>query len=292
MTIIPDVEQWSKELSESLEILREILQLSHSIEKAPVDEVSRCLDRIQELCDEASSKNFLLMRGLDEIARKWGITVFQKQSNFTSNASGDWMRKLGTAAEKTIETVQIFSGLMGGVVSGAVLDGGRFGWVGGDDLVAEAGLRSIPGNEENIKKREEEIDRAIQAESAIATEPAACGNNFSGAEVRHHTAYNYLDELGGSVKIEAKSSEGKETGFITAERTGANRVKIKDTIVPKAFQKRGIASELLSDLESKLPQGTELYFEENQAPEFWEKKGFKSRVAKDTKTVEYYKLVE
>jgi hypothetical protein len=47
----------------------------------------------------------------------------------------------------------------------------------------------------------------------------------------------------------------------------------------------------LSSLENKFPKGTELFFQENQKPEFWSKKGFQQRVTKDGIT-EFFKVIK
>jgi GNAT superfamily N-acetyltransferase len=60
--------------------------------------------------------------------------------------------------------------------------------------------------------------------------------------------------------------------------------------VGKEYQGYGIGTQMLETLESQLPNGTELYFQENQAKEFWEKKGFKPYKLDDGK-FEYRKNI-
>jgi len=109
----------------------------------------------------------------------------------------------------------------------------------------------------------------------------------------YHDAYNYLDEANGlrSIKIGVRTPSGDEIGFITAEKTSDNRVKIKDIVVSDKFQRQGVGSELLKNLEKRLPVGTELYFQENQADEFWHTQGFQERALLDG-SVEYFKSVD
>ncbi|MBO1063214.1 MULTISPECIES: hypothetical protein [Nostocales] len=132
--------------------------------------------------------------------------------------------------------------------------------------------------------------KTVQSNSAT-TQPQSSVANSLADSLKYVDRYNYLDEENGSVRIEAKDMDGKDVGFITAERTSNNRIKIKDTVVPDDLQKKGIGSGLLSRLENRFPKGTELYFQENQKPEFWSKKGFQQRVTKDGIT-EFFKVIE
>jgi hypothetical protein len=52
------------------------------------------------------------------------------------------------------------------------------------------------------------------------------------------------------------------------------RIKIQDINVGKNSQRKGIGSKILETLENQLPEGTTMYFIENQAPEFWASRGF------------------
>lgn len=144
------------------------------------------------------------------------------------------------------------------------------------------GTRIVPSNSQ-------EISNPVTTRSSQPTSPVT--NSFSDS-LQYVDSYNYLDREDGyrSVRIEAKNADGQEVAFITAERTSDNRIKIKDTVVSDNLQKKGIGSGLLSSLEKRLPKGTELYFEENQAPDFWIKKGFQKRITKDGLT-EFFKAI-
>jgi len=69
------------------------------------------------------------------------------------------------------------------------------------------------------------------------------------------------------------------------------RIKVKDTVVSENFRGQGVVSQLLENLITKIPSGTEIYFQENQAPDYWIKKGFKRRLNIDGIT-EFFKIVE
>jgi ribosomal protein S18 acetylase RimI-like enzyme len=126
-----------------------------------------------------------------------------------------------------------------------------------------------------------------KAQKVVASVPALeVKKNIS-----YEDAYNSLDEIGGSVYIRVNDFNNSEIGCIKAERTGVDRVKIKDTTVAKAFQGKGIGTALLRNLEERLSSGTEIYFETNEEPKFWQKKGFKQRSTKDGRT-DFFKIIE
>jgi hypothetical protein len=72
-------------------------------------------------------------------------------------SSGFW-----GAVEKGVAVVQIAGGLLGGVVAGPVPDGRLLGVQSQDDTVLAAGEASSPVNQENIKRRNEELDISSQ----------------------------------------------------------------------------------------------------------------------------------
>ena len=70
---------------------------------------------------------------------------------------------------KGIAAVQIFGGLFGNIMSGPVPNISNFGLQGAEDIVADAGTRSSPANEDNIRQREEELENAIRSENEPKT---------------------------------------------------------------------------------------------------------------------------
>jgi N-acetylglutamate synthase-like GNAT family acetyltransferase len=76
--------------------------------------------------------------------------------------------------------------------------------------------------------------------------------------------------------------------MLNARMESDGRVYIVDINVGEANRHSGIGSKLLQALENQLPEGTTIYFTENQAPEFWEKKGFQSNRTEMGK-IEYIK---
>lgn len=84
--------------------------------------------------------------------------------------------------------------------------------------------------------------------------------------------------LNESNQISVLDNQGNETNcYINYIMTEPGRVKIQDTIVSPQYQRQGIGYKLVESLESKLPKGTVLYFEENQAEGFWAKIGFSKK---------------
>lgn len=77
-------------------------------------------------------------------------------------SSGFW-----GAVEKGVTAVQIAGGLLGGVVSTPVSDGRLFGLQSQEDLVLEAGSRASSVNKDNVRRREEELDKSAR----VANEP-------------------------------------------------------------------------------------------------------------------------
>jgi chromosome segregation ATPase len=77
-------------------------------------------------------------------------------------SSGFW-----GAVEKGVAAVQIAGGLLGGVVSAPVPDGRLLGLQSQEDLVLEAGSRASSVNEDNVRRREEELDTSAR----VANEP-------------------------------------------------------------------------------------------------------------------------
>jgi predicted GNAT family acetyltransferase len=223
------------------------------------------------------------------------LTEVNKKDKNIYMSSDDINSSFWGTVEKGITVVQVVGGLLGGIVSAPVPDISRFGFQSGEDLVNEAGVRSSLANEEEIKRRQEEIDTAARVanEPTISAppDPLPIANAFSDS-LQYVDSYNYLDREDGyrSIRIQAKNTDGQEIAFITAEKTSDNRIKIKDTVVSHSFQGKGVGSGLLSSLEKQFPKGTELYFEENLAPDFWIKKGFQKRLSKDG-LIEFFKFI-
>lgn len=102
--------------------------------------------------------------------------------------------------------------------------------------------------------------------------------------------YGSLDKIGDSGQIRAYFPDGQDSNcFINFEITQNGRVKIKDTWVDANFRRKGIATLLVKTIESYLQDGDELYFEENQSPDFWNKMGFQKRNYRGKN--EFYKRV-
>jgi exonuclease VII small subunit len=93
-----------------------------------------------------------------------------------------------------------------------------------------------------------------------------------------HFSYGGGLNLNESNQISVLDSQGNKLdcfiNFIMAE---PGRVKIQDTNVNPSYRNQGIGYKLVESLENKVAKGTILYFEENQAKEFWEKMGFSKK---------------
>jgi N-acetylglutamate synthase-like GNAT family acetyltransferase len=76
--------------------------------------------------------------------------------------------------------------------------------------------------------------------------------------------------------------------MLNARMDSDGRVYIADINVGQVNRHSGIGSKLLQALENQLPEDTTIYFTENHAPEFWEKKGFRS-YQNETGSIEYRK---
>ena len=85
-------------------------------------------------------------------------------------SSGFW-----GGVEKGVAAVQIFGGLFGNIMSGPVPNISNFGLQSGEDIVADAGTRSSSVNEDNIRRRKEELENAIRSENEpkISGDPSA-----------------------------------------------------------------------------------------------------------------------
>ncbi|KPQ32410.1 MAG: hypothetical protein HLUCCO16_20180 [Phormidium sp. OSCR] len=120
--------------------------------------------------------------------------------------------------------------------------------------------------------------------------------NVPSKPFKYREDYNYLDEFG-SIRIVAETDQGTDIGFIIAAKEKESdsseqvRVRIKDTEVAKKYRRKGIASSLLQNLEERLPIGTELYFQENQEPDYWKDQGFQERTLLDGSR-EYFKKIQ
>ncbi|GEM_PF-2354688 len=111
------------------------------------------------------------------------------------------------------------------------------------------------------------------AESTNSYQPKI--TEFANSLNYDHFSYGGKLELNKSNQISVLDSQGNKTDcYINFILTGKGRVKIQDTIVPPSYQRQGIGYKLVESLQRKLPKGTVLYFEENQAEGFWAKMGF------------------
>jgi N-acetylglutamate synthase-like GNAT family acetyltransferase len=91
------------------------------------------------------------------------------------------------------------------------------------------------------------------------------------------------------IQVQAVLEDGTKIGNINIKKEGERRIFIQDIDVANDYRKKGIATMLVYNMEEKFPPGTELYFIDNLAPEFWQQMGFKP-VNKDEKT-EYCKTL-
>jgi hypothetical protein len=143
-------------------------------------------------------------------------------------------------------------------------------------------VKSDKEAEANKQRREREAagknaNRAI----AVGSPP---DNMITAIELEYKTQIN-----GSSIYIRAFDSDDLDTGdMLNARIDSDGRVYISDINVGDVNKVSGIGSKLLQTLENQLPKGTTIYFTENQAPEFWEKKGFTSYQT-ETGNIEYRK---
>jgi GNAT superfamily N-acetyltransferase len=119
-------------------------------------------------------------------------------------------------------------------------------------------------------KQRREMDAAGRnANRAVAT-GSPPDNTIAAIELEYKTQIN-----GSSIYVRAFDSEDRDTGDMLNARMGSDgRVYISDINVGEFNRKNGIGSKLFQALEDGLPEGTTIYFIENQASEFWEKNGF------------------
>lgn len=97
--------------------------------------------------------------------------------------------------------------------------------------------------------------------------------------------------VGDTGQIASKLASGKDANsHINFEVTSDRRIKILDIIVSPDLRRQGIGRKLVQNLISQLPSDSELYFIDNQAPEFWAKLGFKSRELGGQQKEFYFRL--
>jgi len=85
-------------------------------------------------------------------------------TRFNQISSGFW-----GGVKKGIAVAQIFGGLFGNVMSGSIPDISKFGLQGGEDIIAEAGVRASSANEEDIQRRKEEAENSTRTENELET---------------------------------------------------------------------------------------------------------------------------
>jgi len=105
----------------------------------------------------ADSAHRLSKTGMQELSYR-----VSQLTRLNRASSGFW-----GAVEKGVAAVQIAGGLLGGVVAAPVPDGRRFGLQSQEDLVLEAGSRASSANEDNVRRRKEELDILAR----VANEP-------------------------------------------------------------------------------------------------------------------------
>ena len=131
-------------------------------------------------------------------------------------------------------------------------------------------VKSDKDTEANKQRREMDAagrnaDRAV----AVGSPP---DNTIAAIELEYKMQIN-----GSSIYIRAFDSDDLDTGdMLNARIDSDGRVYITDINVGEVNRHSGIGSKLLQILENQFPEDTTIYFTENQAPEFWEKKGFRS----------------
>jgi len=108
---------------------------------------------------KADSAYNLAVRGNQELAYRRDQLVRLNQPS-----SGFW-----GAVKKGVAGVQIAGGLLGGGVAAPVPDGRLFGAQSQDDIVLAAGEAGSSANQENIKRRDEEIDLSSQVSNTPKT---------------------------------------------------------------------------------------------------------------------------
>jgi len=134
----------------------------------------------------------------------------------------------------------------------------------------------------------------VSSQSTYISSSATTLTDSPSSKFQYVDRYNYFNDAGDyrPIRIEAIDPDtNQEIGFINAEHMADNRIKIKDTVVPENFRDQGVGSQLLENLIAKIPSGIEIYFQENQAPDYWIKKGFKERLNFDG-IAEFFKVIE
>jgi hypothetical protein len=138
--------------------------------------------------------------------------------------------------------------------------------------------------ETEANKNRREMDAASRNADRSVAVGSPPDNKNTAIELAYKTQIN-----GSSIYIRAFDSNELDTGdMLNARMESDGRVYISDINVWEANRHKGIVSKLLQALEDGLPEGTTIYFTENQAPEFWEKKGFKPS-PNAMNTIEYEK---
>jgi ribosomal protein S18 acetylase RimI-like enzyme len=139
--------------------------------------------------------------------------------------------------------------------------------------------------------RSREADRRqTEQESATTNADRAVAAGSPPNNIKPANQLEYKTQINGSsIYIRAFDANNIDTGDMLNARIEADgRVYISDINVGEANRRSGIGSQLLQALEDRLPEGTTIYFTENQAPEFWAKNGFHSNETEMGK-IEYIK---
>ena len=139
-------------------------------------------------------------------------------------------------------------------------------------------------------KREQDIAANAKAQPTTSGSPPDPKAQFANS-LDYKAKKTTWDDGETTIRIDTFDSNGADIGaYLNARIQSDSRVHIRDTEVGEAHRKQGIGSKMLQTLENQLPNGTELYFIENQAKDYWEKKGFKPRQLNDGK-IEYFKKI-
>jgi Acetyltransferase (GNAT) family len=150
-----------------------------------------------------------------------------------------------------------------------------------DRAESVAAIRSEIDRYSTYVKIEKEVEANKQQREREAASRNADRTIAAGSPPDNTTIVNKLEYKtqinGSSIYIRAFDSDDLDTGdMLNARVESDGRVYITDINVGEVNRHNGIGSKLLQALEDGLPEGTSIYFTENQAPEFWEKKGFTS----------------
>ena len=174
-----------------MELLEQCEQLQ-IILKRIVEIVDELSGQVSKLPNCSISESPALVRAITNLCGE-GSNLYQKSQSYTELIQASFGSKgVGTAVEKSktenivnaaeknlkggIAVAQIAVVLAGGLLGSVADDSTRstisgelFGLTGASDLISEAGMSASPANKENIKRRDEEIEKAAKADNEPKT---------------------------------------------------------------------------------------------------------------------------